>query len=180
MSGALSPWAVRLVTVGGLGRLRPASGTWGSLPPVVLAGALIAAGVGPGCGGDGSAGCWAGAIAYHAVLVGLAAVFTLACAVFGDAAEARFGHDPAEVVADETAGQCLPLLLLPAGAVSGFWPAAATLAGAFVAFRAFDIIKPWPARRLQRVPGGWGIVLDDLAAGVQAMLAVQVVTRLAV
>ena len=56
---------------------------------------------------------------------------------------------------------------------------AATLALAFVAFRLCDIIKPWPARGLQRRPAGWGILLDDLASGAQTLLIVQAITRLA-
>lgn len=171
MSSALSPCAQRLITTGGLGFLRPASGTWGSMPPVALAAAMLALGVGPGHGP-------AAAIAYHLILLLILAFFTLVCAVHGDAAEARFGHDPGEVVADETAGQCIPLLLLPGAATTHLWPAAATLIGAFLAFRLFDILKPWPANRLQRIPGGWGIVLDDLAAGAQALIVVQILARL--
>ncbi len=45
---------------------------------------------------------------------------------------------------------------------------------AFLFFRLFDILKPWPARRLEKLPGGWGIMLDDVAAGVYALLVVQV------
>lgn len=172
MSSALSPFAQRLITTGGLGFMRPASGTWGSMPPVALAAAMIALGINPGHG-------LGAAIAYHLVLLLILLFFTLVCALYGDAAEARFGADPGEVVADETAGQCIPLLFLPAAGTTHPWPAAATLIGAFLAFRLFDILKPWPANRLQSVPGGWGIVLDDLAAGVQAMIVVQVVARLA-
>lgn len=172
MSASLSSAGLGLITTGGLGFLRPASGTWGSMPPVALAGLLILAGASP-AGGLGSC------LAYHAVLTLVLVGFTLACAVFGDAAEARWGGDPGEVVADETAGQCLPLMFLPAASVTGFWPMCATLIGAFLAFRLFDIFKPWPARGLQSQPGGWGIVLDDLAAGLQAMILMQILTRLA-
>ena len=56
--------------------------------------------------------------------------------------------------------------------------AAATLLLVFLAFRIFDILKLPPANGLQRVPGGWGILLDDLVAGVQALIVVQLVTRL--
>jgi phosphatidylglycerophosphatase A len=171
-STALSPAGRRLVTTFGLGLMRPASGTWGSLPSVVLAGVLIACGWRPsGAGALASAG-------YHAVMLGVLAVFTLACIVYGDAAEAAFGKkDPGQIVADETAGQCLPLLALPAAATLGLPHALGTLALAFVAFRAFDVLKLWPARGLQRVPGGWGVVLDDLVAGVQAAVVVQAVAR---
>jgi phosphatidylglycerophosphatase A len=79
-------------------------------------------------------------------------------------AEAILGvKDPSEVVIDEVLGQwltCLPFSCL------GFWEYAA----AFVFFRFFDIVKPWPVRTLEKLPGGTGIMLDDAAAGVYAML----------
>jgi phosphatidylglycerophosphatase A len=166
-------------TVFGLGFLRPAPGTWGSLPPVALAGVLLAVGLRPETA-DGPAhwtlGPW---LAYHAVLVGVFIVFSLVCAAQGDWAEARFGHkDPGSVVADETAGQCLPLLFIPAPALASPGLAVFTLIFAFVSFRVLDILKPPPARELQRVPGGWGIVLDDWIAGLYALLAVQFTARL--
>jgi len=156
------------ITTFGLGYLKPASGTWGSLPPVVIAGALLAAGLGP----------IAHPILYHTMLVVILVVFSAACVIQGDAAEARFGKkDPGQCVADETAGQCFSLMALPAVAVEDGKHATLTLLGAFVAFRLLDIIKPWPARQLQSVPGGWGILIDDLFAGVYAMVLVQIVTR---
>jgi phosphatidylglycerophosphatase A len=171
MVSALTPSGRALITMGGLGSIRPAPGTWGSLPPVVVAAVLIGAGLGPGNGAGASA-------VYHFVLVGVMVAATLACAVHGDAAEAHFDKkDPGSVVADETAGQVLPLLFLPPAAVAGPAVTVLTLGYAFVAFRVMDILKPPPAHRLQRLPGGWGIVIDDLLAGVYAMIAVQVVTR---
>lgn len=157
------------ITVFGLGRMRPASGTWGSLPPVFIAAALIAAGLGP------VAQAWV----YNSVLIVVMLVFVAACVLQGDAAEARSirGKDPSEAVADETAGQCLPLLFLPSAAVSTVAGTVFTLVYAFVAFRILDIVKPWPANALQRVPAGWGILLDDLAAGVYAAALVQVLAR---
>lgn len=161
-----------LVTTFGLGRLRPAPGTWGSLPPVVLAGLLIALGWAP----EG-AGLWP-SVVYHAVLALVLLVFGFACIAAGDAAEARFNRkDPSEVVADETAGMCLPLMFLPATAIASPALAVFTLVYAFVAFRVMDIFKPFPARQLQSVPGGWGILLDDLVAGVYAAVLVQVLAR---
>jgi phosphatidylglycerophosphatase A len=158
----------QLVTTFGLGYMRPASGTWGSMPPVVVAAALIWAGLGP------HAAPWT----YHLVLAGILVVFSLACLVMGDRAEARFlKKDPGQVVADETAGQCLSLAWLPASALATPGRAALTLLGAFVAFRAMDVIKPWPARQLQRLPGGWGILVDDLFAGLYAAVIVQIVAR---
>jgi phosphatidylglycerophosphatase A len=74
--------------------------------------------------------------------------------------------DPGLVVVDEIAGQWVSYLALP------FNPFTA-LAG-FLLFRVMDIVKPWPARALERLPGGIGIVADDLAAGVYANLLLRV------
>jgi phosphatidylglycerophosphatase A len=75
-------------------------------------------------------------------------------------------HDPGLVVIDEIVGMWVSLLLLP------FTPA--TAAAAFLLFRAMDVLKPWPARQLEALPGGWGIVADDLMAGVYANLLLRV------
>ncbi len=68
--------------------------------------------------------------------------------------------DPGCIVSDELAGQWLALLAVPDA-----WP---WWLAAFALFRLFDIAKPWPMRRLERLPGGIGIVADDLAAGAYA------------
>ena len=75
--------------------------------------------------------------------------------------------DPSIVVIDEIVGIWISLFLLPSS-----WP---VIALAFVCFRVFDIIKPPPARQLERIPGGWGIMLDDVAAGIYANLAVRLI-----
>lgn len=107
-------------------------------------------------------------------------LFCAACLLGGREAEAAFGKkDPGQAVADETAGQAIPLLFLPAVATSTTNHALLTLALAFVAFRVFDIIKLPPARQLQRLQGGVGILIDDLIAGVHALIVVQLVTRVA-
>jgi phosphatidylglycerophosphatase A len=158
-----------LITTFGLGHMRPASGTWGSMPTVVLAAALMFAGAGPA----------ASPVLYHAVLIAWMLIFCIACLVGGREAEAAFGKkDPGQAVADETAGQAIPLLFLPAVATSTTNHTLLTLALAFVAFRVFDIIKLPPARQLQRLKGGIGILIDDLIAGVHALIVVQIVTRL--
>jgi phosphatidylglycerophosphatase A len=172
---ALTPLQRSLVSVFGLGRLRPASGTWGSLPPVALVAWLSAMGVCPACGGVLSVG-W---LVYYGSLVVTLVVFAGACVLFGDAAEAEYAEpDPSNVVADETAGMALTLLFLPAAAWTGgpLWTLAA-LALAFVLWRIMDILKPWPAGSLQRIPGGWGILLDDLMAAVYAGALTLVIVR---
>jgi len=74
-------------------------------------------------------------------------------------------EDPGLVVIDEVVGQWVTLTALP------FTPATAAIG--FLLFRVMDVVKPWPARDLERVPGGWGIMADDVAAGVWAHLALR-------
>ncbi len=69
--------------------------------------------------------------------------------------------DPSKVVIDEVAGQLAALLIL---APVGWW----SVLMAFVLFRVFDVLKPLGIRRLEQIPNGWGIMLDDLAAGLLA------------
>ena len=81
-------------------------------------------------------------------------------------AERHFGGiDPGPVVIDEVLGMLVTLAFIPAG-----WSAA--LAG-FVIFRVFDVIKPYPANRLENLHGGFGIMADDAMAGVYANLALR-------
>ena len=75
--------------------------------------------------------------------------------------------DPGLVVVDEIVGMWVTLVGLP------FGPATALVG--FVLFRAMDVVKPWPARDLEKLPDGWGIMADDVAAGVYAHLALRVV-----
>ena len=72
--------------------------------------------------------------------------------------------DPQQVVMDEVAGVLVALALVPA-------PSAMEAGMGFAFFRVFDILKPPPARQLERLPAGWGILLDDLAAGAWAAMA---------
>jgi phosphatidylglycerophosphatase A len=71
--------------------------------------------------------------------------------------------DPGAIVIDEVAGMALSVLLLPR--------TAGVLLAAFVLFRVFDVVKPYPANALQRLRGGAGVMLDDLVAGVYALVA---------
>lgn len=162
-----------MATVFGLGFLRPAPGTWGSIPPPLLLGAMWLAGA--------SHGAMLGA------MIGVCAIFGAATIVLGAWAESRFGRkDPRQVVADETAGQALALLGAPWGWIGAPGEPGAALrmaayaGAAFLLFRLFDIVKPAPAHRLQSLPRGWGILIDDLLAGLYALAIVQVVWRLMV
>jgi phosphatidylglycerophosphatase A len=136
------------------------------MPPVVLAAAMIALGL-------SAQGLW-----FHLVLAAVALFFSVACLLQGDEAEGKWGKDPSNAVADETAGQCFSLMFLPAAATAT-WPMVIfSLGFAFVTFRVLDIVKPWPARQLQRLPAGLGILIDDLIAGLYAAVVVQIVLRM--
>ena len=78
--------------------------------------------------------------------------------------------DPKRAVWDEVAGVWLTCLFLPKTLP---W-----LAAAFLLFRVLDILKPWPIRRFERLPGGYGIMADDVAAGVIGAAALNLVYRL--
>ena len=71
--------------------------------------------------------------------------------------------DPGSATWDEFVGMWLTCLFIPLGNL--VW-----LAGAFFVFRVFDVLKPWPCRRLERLPAGWGIMLDDVGAGLWGAL----------
>jgi phosphatidylglycerophosphatase A len=142
----IAPGLRGLVATGlGVGRLPLAPGTAGSLVGLALAWALHRAG------------------GHAAVAAGTAAVIAAGFWAAGDA-ERRFGSaDPPSVVIDEVAGQMVGVLLLA--------PAAPALVAGFVLFRLLDVTKPFPIRRLEALPGGSGIMADDLAAGLCANLA---------
>lgn len=77
--------------------------------------------------------------------------------------------DPSIVVIDEIVGIWIALLFLP--------PSIPAYACAFLTFRVFDILKPPPARQLEHVPRGWGIMLDDVVAGIYANIVSQIIVR---
>ena len=158
-----------LLTTGGLGHMRPASGTWGSLPPVVIAYILLVLGIGPG-----HSLAWV----YYLVLALICIIYSAACILLGHEAEARWGKDPSEVVADETAGQCLTLMFIPAGICNCPLTTMGAVFGAFFLFRAFDVLKPWPAGAMQKIAGGWGILLDDIMAGIMGGVALLIILYL--
>jgi len=143
-------WAWAAGTFFGVGLLRPGPGTWGSAAAAALwyCGARAA-----------HLNSWA---ATAATLAGAAAV-TLIGIPAATVVERECGReDPGFVVIDEVAGQWLVLAGTPLE-----WRHA--LLG-LALFRVFDIVKPWPARQLERLHGGTGIMLDDLAAGGYGLL----------
>jgi phosphatidylglycerophosphatase A len=78
-------------------------------------------------------------------------------------------EDPGHVVIDEVAGQWLTLVVCKPD-----WQHALV---ALALFRLFDVTKPWPIRKLEALPGGWGIMLDDLAAGVLGLIVLAVIQQ---
>ncbi|MGH9501100.1 MAG: phosphatidylglycerophosphatase A family protein [Terriglobales bacterium] len=146
-------WATLVATFFGAGLLRPGPGTWGSAATVVLwwlIGRVIAPGWQP----------WAAiALAALAIAVGIPAATQVS--------RATGLKDPQFVVIDEVAGQLIALVGAPLA-----WK---TLLLGFILFRGFDIVKPPPVRQLEHLSEGFGIVLDDVAAGLYALAVMQVV-----
>lgn len=117
------------------------------------------------------------ALTVNLVLAAVAAVFSVFCLAWGGYAERVFGKkDPGQVTADEWVGQALTYIALPG---LGGRELAISAAVGFVLFRVMDIVKPPPARQIQCLPKGWGILLDDIIAAVYANIAAQLVLRLA-
>lgn len=126
----------------------------------------------------GTAGSLVGILLYYSLrsmprgpyLAFVVAFFFLAVWASG-LAEVIFGSkDPQRIVIDEVVGMLVTLALLPFS-----WR---TVLVGFVLFRLFDIWKPFPARLLQdRLPGGWGVVGDDVMAGIYANIVLQALTR---
>lgn len=84
-----------------------------------------------------------------------------------DRVEEIWGKDHNRVVIDEVAGMCITLLFVPLK-----WQY--TLIG-LVLFRFFDILKPFGIRKLEKLPGGWGVMADDVLAGIYANIILQLV-----
>lgn len=136
--------AEAIATMGGIGHLPGAPGTWCALVALPLGWLLVGAG---------------GALA-----LGLAALLLFGIGIWAGSvhAKARGLADPSSVVVDEMVGQWLALLALPQEPL--------LYGAAFVLFRALDMVKPWPIGWLERrVAGGLGIMIDDALAGLIAL-----------
>ena len=156
----------RLVVTGlGLGYLPIAPGSWGSLGPCAIY--LVVATVLPTSG-----------LATNFAMAVVAVLSCIGCVTTGRFAQTAFGKkDPGQCVIDEWAGQAVTLLLLPCGPAP--YGPLVTAGVAFLAFRLFDIVKVPPARQFEKLPYGWGVLLDDIAAGVYANIVCPFVLRLA-
>jgi phosphatidylglycerophosphatase A len=136
-STGVVPWAI--ATYFGVGHAPVASGTVATATaiPLYLAAWYL--------GGD-----W--------LVAGLAVAITVIGVPAASALERGVGyHDPSEAVVDEVAGFLLTMLFIP--------PTLLTCAAGFLIFRVLDVLKPWPASRLEKLPSGWGIMADDVACG---------------
>lgn len=146
----------------GLGFLPIAPGTWGSLPVAMIFGLLSLLG--------------ASVTIISVVMAVMILAGSYVCVRFAPAVIELTGKkDPGEVVADEFAGQAVTFLTI--GGLSSSQSFVTAIAG-FLIFRLFDIIKPWPIRKLEKLPSGWGILADDLLAGVYALVLLRICIRL--
>ncbi len=137
----------------GAGKLPRAPGTWGSLAALPFAWAIVE-------------------LTGTPLALLAAALFLLPLGVWASALHSKkLGtHDAGEIVVDEVAGQWIALSVVPFSPLGWVF--------AFVLFRIFDVVKPWPISWLDaRVGGGWGIMLDDIVAGIFAALCVLVFLR---
>ena len=143
-------WAWTIATFFGAGLGKPGPGTWGSVAAVLVWAAI------------GMAAHATRQTLLLTLLVGIALTIALGVPAATIAARESGRKDPGFVVIDEVAGQWIALLGSPADWRHGLI--------ALFLFRIFDITKPFPVRRLENLPEGWGIVFDDLAAGLYALV----------
>jgi phosphatidylglycerophosphatase A len=140
-------WATLVATFFGIGRVKPGPGTWASVATVILW-AFATLAIPP------ASRTWSTIVAAALVtLIGIPAATRVA--------RASGLKDPQFVVIDEVAGQLVALIAVPLA-----WK---TFLAGLILFRVFDILKPFPIRRLERLPEGTGIVVDDLGAGLYAL-----------
>lgn len=141
-------WATTVGTFFGVGRLHPGPGTWGSTATILLWWAISRA-LQPH---------------WHTAAVILLAGAAIAIGIPAATQVARGSgiKDPQFVVIDEVAGQLITMIAIPVS-----WQ---SLLLGLILFRGFDIVKPPPVRDLERLPEGYGIVIDDVGAGLYACL----------
>ena len=145
----LSEW---LATCFKIGYLPIAPGTWGSL--VAIIGWWL----------------WLQYLDPLVFIVLIIAIFAIGVFATNTIIDHTGEKDPSRVIIDEVAGQWLGLLILPDGMLY--------IAGAFLLFRFLDILKPWPIRQMEQFPKGWGVMLDDVLAGLLTLGLIQVVSSL--
>jgi phosphatidylglycerophosphatase A len=141
-----------IATFFGIGHLQPGSGTWAAAVTVLLWWVATR---------------WLPASSLLLAAVALSVLITLIGIPPSTVVARESGiKDPGFVVIDEVAGQMIALVGVPL-----HWK---YLVASFILFRSFDIVKPFPLRRLESLPGGAGIMLDDVGAGLYALALLQV------
>ncbi len=104
------------------------------------------------------------------VLIPSIILFAVYGIFIGGKFEKKFGKDPSECTIDEVVGMWISLLLLPKTLIISL--------SAFLIWRALDIIKPYPARKLEELKGGWGIMMDDVAASIYSLIIMQIAVKI--
>jgi len=141
-----------IATFFGIGHLQPGSGTWASAVTIAV---------------WWTASLWIPSTWLVSVAIAVSALVTLIGIPPSTVVARESGiKDPGFVVIDEVAGQMIALIAVPL-----HWKY--MLAG-FILFRSFDIVKPFPLRRLEALPGGTGIMMDDVGAGLYALALLQI------
>ena len=160
----MSNVAVWIATVGGLGRVRWAPGTWGSMVGLAI-GVIVIQGI--------SSLMWQ-KVLIPAMLV--ACITFVVCAMICTQAEEALGiHDAPAIILDEVWAMAVIIIFTPFASLKGVpW----LILVAFIVFRLFDIVKPFPLQRLARLPRGWGIMADDFGAAIYSMVLLWVFTPL--
>ena len=105
---------------------------------------------------------------FNTIMIAVTAVITMVGIRSATIVETHWGKDSSRVVIDEAAGMCISLLFVPVTVPH-------LLAGLFL-FRFFDIVKPFFIRKVEALPGGWGVMMDDVLAGVYTNILLQVLT----
>lgn len=141
----------------GAGFLPVCPGTWGALVGIILWLPLY---------------IWASVSVTLWVTVAAVVIFTIAGTWASDVAERYWGKDPVVACIDETVGQWLTLL--PVTPLCPWWEIVLALA----LFRFFDIFKPLGIRKTEKLPGGWGMMADDILAGIYGAIIILIINEI--
>ena len=144
----MKKFAARMLATGFWSGYFPVThGTFGSIPPWLIAYFLIQ-----------NNQLW---------LIAATTATTIVSVWSAGEAEKEFGHDARKIVIDEWSGMFITLLFVPYSLIN--------YTIAFFVFRALDVIKIYPARLSEQLPGGWGVTMDDVVAGVQSNLVTHLI-----
>ena len=141
MNSQISYLLGQLATLGPIGTKLPAPGTAGSVVAIIAGYFLLPMG-------------W---IPFLMLTILISVIGVFAADIYSNATNT---HDSGEIIIDEVAGQWVALLFIPHDILY--------LSAAFILFRLFDITKSWPVNWAERLPGGIGVMVDDLVAGLMA------------